>query len=70
MSKPPHLLTFKEVAELDKMVLHTFFKAKRAIGSNRNKMNERTLQNTQISQSIGTQTLNQGSPRRKILGLI
>ena len=70
MSKPACLLTFKEINELDKMVFHAFLKAKRAIGTNKGKMNERTLQNTQISQSIGTQTINQSQPRKKIFGLI
>lgn len=70
MSKPAYLLTFKEINELDKMVFHAFLKAKRAIGTNKDKMNERTLQNTQISQSIGTQTINQKQPRKRLLGLI
>ena len=70
MSKPAHLQTFKEINELDKMTLHTYFKTKRAIGTNKNKINERTLQNTQISQAIGTQTVNQGEQKKKIFGLI
>ena len=70
MSKPPHLLTFQQVAEIDKMGLHMYLTARRAVGFKQGKMNERVLQNTQISQSIGTQTMTQNSPRRKILGLI
>lgn len=69
-SKPAHLLTFKEVNELDKMSLHMFLTAKRAIGSKTTTMNERILQNTMIQQNIGTQTINQNQKRKKILGLI
>lgn len=70
MSKPPHLLTFQQVAEIDKMGLHMFLTARRAIGAKQGKMNERILQNTQISQAIGTQNITQKSSRQKILGLI
>ena len=67
MGSPPHLLTFQQI---DKMGLHMFLTAKRAIGAKQGKINERTLQNTQISQSIGTQTMNQNTTRQKFLGLI
>ena len=70
MSKPPHLLTFQQVAEIYKMGLHMFLTARRAIGAKQGKMNERILQNTQISQSIGSQNITQKMPRQKILGLI
>jgi hypothetical protein len=57
-SKPPHLLTFKEVNDLDKMEVYMFFTAKRSIGIESNRINERTLQNTQIGQTISTQISN------------
>lgn len=56
ITKPAHKITFEEVHELDQSQFYMYLSAKRAIGSNREKMNERTLQNTQIAQSIGTQT--------------
>ena len=70
MSKPAHLITFQEVSELNKMALYMYLTAKRAIGFKNNKMNERILQNTQISQAIGTQTQTMNMPRKKIFGLI
>lgn len=59
MVKPPHLITFDDVHDLDQTQLYFWLTAKRAIGTNREKMNERTLQNTQISQAINTQVMNQ-----------
>lgn len=52
--KPAHLLTFKEVHELDMMAFHMFLTARRAIGTQNGTVNERTLQNTQIAQNIST----------------
>lgn len=63
ISKPSHLVTFSQVSVLDQTQLYFWLTAKRAIGTNREKMNERTLQNTQISQAISTQVMNrQKSP--------
>ena|SRR3990167_6659635 len=59
MAKPAHMITFEEVHTLDQTQLYFWLTAKRAIGTNREKMNERTLQNTQISQAINTQVMNQ-----------
>lgn len=56
ITQPPHRITFGEVEQLDQTQAYFFFTAKRAIGTTRDKMNERTLQNTQIGQSIATQT--------------
>lgn len=53
--KPPHLITFDEVNNLDRIQLYLFLTSKRAIGIEQNRINERTLQNTQIGQSISTQ---------------
>ena len=61
-SKPAHLLTFEEVNNLDKMNFYLFLNAKRAIGIEGNKMNERTLQNTQIGQQISTQIIGTKKP--------
>lgn len=58
ISKPAHRITLAETYNLDQIQFHTYLQAKRAIGTNREKMNERTLQNTQIAQSIATQTAN------------
>ena len=55
ISRPAHLMNFKEMSGHDQVSLYLFTSAKRAIGTNREKMNERTLQNTQIGQSISTQ---------------
>lgn len=54
-SKPSNRMTFKEVGNLDKMEIYMFLTAKRAIGINKNKINERTMQNTQILQNISMQ---------------
>lgn len=56
ITQPAHKITFNEVHGLDQSQFYMYLSAKRAIGSNREKMNERTLQNTQIAQSIATQT--------------
>lgn len=63
MVKPAHMITFEEVHALDQTQLYFWLTAKRAIGTNREKMNERTLQNTQISQAISTQVMNQQRKR-------
>lgn len=56
ITQPPHKITFEEVHGLDQSQFYLYLSAKRAIGTNREKMNERTLQNTQIMQSIAAQT--------------
>ena len=63
INQPAHRISFEETNQLDQTQLYFFIQAKRAIGSNRGKMNERTLQVTQIGQSISTQTLNTQSPK-------
>lgn len=67
-SKPAHLLTQKVVNDLSKMDHYAFIAAKRAIGAKQGTMNERILQNTQISQSISNNE--EAMKRKKILGLI
>lgn len=68
MNQPAHLLTFEETHQLDQTQLYFYLQAKRAIGTTQGKVNERTLQVTQIGQSISTQTTNSPSaPRRGIL---
>ena len=67
-SKPAHLLTSKVVNDLNKMDAFAFLAAKRAIGAKQGTMNERVLQNTQISQSISNNEAQM--QRKKILGLI
>jgi len=62
MGKPAYKITFEEIHALDQAQFYMYLTAKRAIGSNREKMNERTLQNTQIAQSIATQTANMRKP--------
>lgn len=62
-SMPPHLLTYAKVDEINQMETYMYFTAKRAMGTNINKQNERTLQVTQIGQSISTQAnAPQGKP--------
>lgn len=56
VTQPSHKVTFGEVHSLDQSQFYIFLTAKRAIGTTRDKLNERTLQNTQIAQSISTQT--------------
>lgn len=67
MDKPPHMISFNDTHELDQNQLFFFLKAKSAIGSNKGKMNERTLQVTQIGQSISTQTLGQMGQNKGML---
>lgn len=62
ISKPAHMINFSQVSQLDQTQLYFWLTAKRAIGTNREKMNERTLQNTQISQAISSQAISQ--PKR------
>ncbi|KKK68797.1 hypothetical protein LCGC14_2940470, partial [marine sediment metagenome] len=57
MSQPSHMLTFQHSQEMDQTQLYFFIQAKRAIGTNQGKINERTLQVTQIAQSINTQAV-------------
>lgn len=56
MEQPPHKISWVESGNLDQQEFYMYLSAKRAIGTNREKMNERTLQNTQIMQSIAAQT--------------
>lgn len=67
MAKPAHRLTFEESHQLDQIQLYFYLQAKRAIGTNQGKVNERTLQVTQIGQSISTQTMNTQQRQRSIL---
>lgn len=67
MNSPAHKLGFQDSHNLDQTQLYTYLQAKRAIGTNKGKMNERTLQVTQIGQSISTQTLNQHQPQTSVL---
>ena len=55
VTQPPHRITFHETTQISQSHFYMFLTAKRAIGTNREKMNERTLQNTQIAQTIGSQ---------------
>lgn len=57
MSMPSHLLTFEHSHQMDQTQLYMFIQAKRAIGTTQGKVNERTLQVTQIAQSINTQSI-------------
>lgn len=74
MNKPPHLLTFNEVHALDQTQVYFWLTAKRAVGTDREKMNERTLQNTQITQALSMQVMNRqkasGGFMSKIRGLL
>ena len=56
MNQPAHRLTFEQSHQLDQIQLYFFLQAKRAIGTNHGKINERTLQVTQIGQTISHQT--------------
>jgi len=67
MNQPAHQLTFEESHQLDQIQLYFYLQAKRAIGTNQSKINERTLQVTQIGQTINTQTLNTQQRQRNIL---
>ena len=66
-NQPAHKLTFEQSHQLDQTQLYFYLQAKRAIGTNQNKVNERTLQVTQIGQSISTQTMNTQQKQRSIL---
>ncbi len=57
MSTPSHRLTFEHSHQMDQTQLYFFLQAKRAIGTNQGKVNERTLQVTQIAQNISAQTV-------------
>ena len=71
MNQPAHKLTFEESHQLDQTQLYFYLQAKRAIGTNQGKVNERTLQVTQIGQQISTQTMNtQQQQRRGILSKV
>ncbi len=71
MNQPAHMLTFEESHQLDQTQLYFYLQAKRAIGTSQGKVNERTLQVTQIGQTISTQTMNgPQQPRRGILSKV
>ena len=71
MNQPAHKLTFEESHQLDQTQLYFYLQAKRAIGTSQGKVNERTLQVTQIGQQISTQTMNtQQQQRRGILSKV
>ena len=71
MNQPAHLLTFEQTHQLDQTQLYFYLQAKRAIGTSQGKVNERTLQVTQIGQQISTQTMNgPQQPRRGILSKV
>ena len=57
MNQPAHTLTFEQSHRLDQEQLYLYTQAKRAIGTHQGKVNERTLQVTQIGQQISTQTI-------------
>ena len=57
MGTPAHKLTFEHSHQMDQTQLYFFLQAKRAIGTNQGKVNERTLQVTQIAQNISAQTV-------------
>lgn len=59
MARPPHLMNYNDIDELDQTQLYFWLSAKRAIGTDKDKMNERTLQQTQIAQSISMQSMTQ-----------
>lgn len=72
---PPHTLTFEQTHQLDQTQLFFYLQAKRAIGTVQGKVNERTLQVTQIGQTINTSTVNSQQQRRgsmlsKLRGLL
>ncbi|KKK87800.1 hypothetical protein LCGC14_2749630 [marine sediment metagenome] len=71
INQPAHRISFEETNQLDQTQLYFYLQAKRAIGTNQGKVNERTLQVTQIGQSISTQTMNgPQQPRRGILAKV
>ena len=74
MSQPAHQLTFEQSHQLDQIQLYFFLQAKRAIGTTQHKVNERTLQVTQIGQTISTQTMNtpskSGNMMAKLRGML
>ncbi len=57
MSQPAHKSTFEQSHILDQEQFFLFTRAKSAIGTHQGKVNERTLQVTQIGQTISTQTV-------------
>lgn len=59
MARPPHLINYNDIDQLDQTQLYFWLSAKRAIGTDKDKMNERTLQQTQIAQSINMQQMSQ-----------
>lgn len=68
MNQPAHKLTFEESHQLDQTQLYFYLQAKRAIGTNHGKINERTLQVTQIGQTISHQTMSTQAPKANMLG--
>lgn len=67
MNQPAHKLTFEQSHQLDQTQLYFYLQSKRAIGTNQGKINERTLQVTQIQQGISTQTVNTQKKKSSLL---
>ncbi len=73
MGQPQHKMTFEQSHILDQEQMFLYTQAKRAIGTHQGKVNERTLQVTQIGQQISTQTVGQqskGSMFQKLRSLL
>ncbi|MCH8003901.1 MAG: hypothetical protein IH934_04705 [Nanoarchaeota archaeon] len=75
MGQPAHKLTFEQSHQLDQTQLYMYLQAKRSIGTNQGKVNERTLQVTQIGQSISqstmsTQSIKQRNMLSKLRGML
>ncbi len=68
MNQPAHRLTFEQSHQLDQIQLYFYLQAKRAIGTNHGKINERTLQVTQIGQTISHQTMATQQKKVNMLG--
>jgi len=69
-NQPAHQLTFEQSHHLDQTQLFFYLQAKRAIGTTQGKVNERTLQVTQIGQSISHQTMSSQTRQRSILSKV
>ena len=65
ISQPAHKLTFGETHEFDQIQLYMYLQAKRSIGTNQGKINERTLQVTQIGQTISQSTMTTQATRQR-----
>lgn len=70
-SRPSFDISNADIEDLDRIQYHMFINIKRAIGIDKNKINERVLQNMQILQSISTPTTGGNmQKRKKFMGLI